>query len=353
MTSWFDELINPNAKEIKLCIEMSGNHQGSLDKALRFIDAIPRDKRVAVKFQVYTPETITLNCNKLDFQIPKTDDWAEYKNYYELYQAAHTPWDWIEQLANRCDKASIPWFASPFDTSAIEFLETLGCQAYKIASPEITDVNLISKASNTGKPLILSTGLAEWDDIDTALGTLNPEFRTRIAILKCTSAYPAELSDLNLAAIKLLKTNYHCAVGYSDHTVTSTAAVVAVALGATIIEKHFKLDGDTSSVDQHFSTPLSEASHFIELLNDAFHSIGDDQVLISKSAIPSLNGRRSLYFTSALKKGDKISANSIPSVRPSHGLHPKFMDTAIGYTLKRDVELGDRVTPQDVGLPND
>lgn len=353
MTSWFDELINPNTGEIKLCIEMSGNHQGSLDKALEFIDSIPRDRRVAVKFQVYTPETITLNCNKLDFQIPKTDNWSEYKNYYELYQAAHTPWSWIEHLAARCDEASIPWFASPFDTSAVEFLETLGCQAYKIASPEITDVNLISTVSNTGKPIILSTGLAEWDDIDTALRALNPKFRTRIAILKCTSAYPAELTDINLAAIKSLKTKYQCAIGYSDHTITSTAAIVAVALGATIIEKHFKLDGDTSSIDHHFSTRLSEAVHFLEQLNDASVSMGDDQVLISKSAIPSLNGRRSLYFTKPLKKGDKICADAVRSVRPSHGLHPKFLGRLIGHTLKRDVEFGDRVTYEDFGLSND
>ena len=353
MKAWFEDLCNPESGEVKLCVEMSGNHQGSFGKALEFIEAIPSCECIAVKFQVYTPETITIDCDKPDFEIPKDDNWSAFRNYHELYEAAHTPWAWIEELAKKCNERSIPWFASPFDLSAVHFLEDLNCPAYKIASPEITDLQLINSVSKTQKPIIISTGLAQWNDVDLALASLDKNSRGRLALLKCTSSYPAELDDLNLSALQTLKKKYRCAIGFSDHTLGTSAAVAAVTLGATIIEKHFKLDDDTQSVDHHFSKPLSEALDFVYLLNQVKRSMGCDDCLISKSALPSLNGRRSLYYAETLKKGQKIHPKMIKSVRPSHGLHPQYLHKLIDQILIRDVERGDRVSLFDIGLKDE
>lgn len=353
MKEWFEQLVDAESSEVKLCVEMSGNHQGSLAKALEFIEAIPNDKLIAVKFQVYTPDTITIDCDKPDFEIPEGDNWSAYPNYHALYEAAHTPWAWIERLAKKCIEKSIPWFASPFDISAVQFLEKLNCQAYKIASPEITDLQLIKAVSETHKPIIISTGLAQWSDVDLALASLDKNSRGKLALLKCTSSYPAGLEDLNLSALRTLKQRYRCAIGFSDHTRGTPAAIAAVTLGATIIEKHFKLDDDTQSVDHHFSTPLSEALDFVNLLNQVKRSMGYDDCLISKSALPSLNGRRSIYYAENLKKGQAIHPKMIKSVRPGHGLHPQHLPKIINQILIKDVEKGDRVSLCDIGLKDE
>ena len=341
--SWFKELIEKQPQAVKLCIEMSGNHQGCFETAKRFVAKAPTNAQVCLKFQVYTPDTITMKSQNPDFLLPEDNDWSKFKTFHDLYTKAFTPWDWVEELAAICESKSMPWFASPFDTTAVEFLEQLGCQGYKIASPEITDIGLIDAVSKTGKPVVLSTGLATWSDLDLAVSEVRKHHQD-FAILKCTSAYPTPIDELNLSVIPRIKERYNCAVGISDHSLSQTAAIVAVALGATIVEKHFKLDDDKTSVDNHFSENLSCAEHFLHTLNDAFLSLGDSELVITKSAIPSLNGKRSLYFDRCLSAGSIIDAASVRSVRPSFGLHPKYLPQIIGKRLLTEVNKGDRVT---------
>lgn len=340
--SWFEHLIDKNSKVVKLCIEMSGNHQGSLEAARRFILEAPKNDQICLKFQVYTPNTITMESENPDFLLPTDNDWSDFRSFYQLYKQAYTPWEWIEDLAATCDSLNIPWFASPFDQSAVEFLEQIGCQGYKIASPEITDTGLIETVAQTGKPMIISTGLATWDDLDLAISCIRKQ-HNRFAILKCTSAYPTPIEELNLLAIPAIRDRYDCAVGISDHTLSDTAAIVSVALGGTIVEKHYKLDDDVVSIDNHFSQPLGSANNFLESLNEASQSRGVAELIITKSAIPSLNGRRSLYFERALAAGSLIEVDSIRSVRPSFGLHPKYLPNIVGKRLLVDVKKGDRV----------
>ena len=340
--SWFEQLVNKNSKTVRLCVEMSGNHQGSLDAAKRFVMETPQSSQICLKFQVYTPETITMNSDNPDFLLPTDNDWSEFRSFHELYQQAYTPWEWIEELATICDQRKLPWFASPFDHSAVEFLERIGCQAYKIASPEITDIGLIETVARTGKPVIVSTGLATWDDLDLAIDHIR-QHHDRFAILKCTSAYPTPVDELNLLAIPAINKRYGCAVGISDHTVSDTASITAVVLGGTIIEKHFKLDGDEISIDNHFSQDLSSINALLASLNDASKSLGKPNLEITKSAIPSLNGRRSLYFDKELVAGSLIEEDSVRSVRPSFGMHPKHLPSIIGKRILVDVKKGDRV----------
>lgn len=239
----FEKMTSPENVEPILIVEMSGNHGGGLKSAEEFIDTAISLKPDVIKFQVYTPDTITLNVKNEDFSVNSETIWAEHNSLYELYSIAHTPWAWIEKLAAKCDAAGQPWFASPFDLSAIEFLEQIGCPAYKIASPEINDVNLIDAISKTKKPVVVSCGLGSEQEIADAI-TLISRYQNNYALLKCTSAYPAPVSELNLLTIPYLREKFNCPVGFSDHSIGKTAYLVAVALGATIIEKHFKLDDD-------------------------------------------------------------------------------------------------------------
>lgn len=338
----FKELIKPTNKKIKVIVEMSGNHQGTIKGAKKFINSAIRSGAEIIKFQVYTPDTITLKSNNKDFFVRSSGKWKKYQNLYNLYKKAHTPWRWIKSLAKILDKKKIAWFASPFDISSVNFLEKLNCPAYKIASPEITDTNLINKIALTKKPVLLSTGVATIKDIDLAIKTIR-KYHNNYAILKCVSAYPTPYEDLNLQGINLLKKRYKCEVGFSDHTVDDLASKVAVCLGATIIEKHFKVDNDINSIDEHFSMKLSELKKFQEDLNNIPVCIGKENLAISKSAKQALSGRRSLYVSNNIRKGEKFSNKNIKSVRPSFGLHPKYLVKILGKKSNKDLKIGDRV----------
>ena len=338
----FKELIKPTNKKVKVIVEMSGNHQGTLKGAMKFINSAIKSGAEIIKFQVYTPDTITLNSNNKDFFVRSSGKWKKYQNLYNLYKKAHTPWGWIKSLAKILNKKKISWFASPFDNSSVDFLEKLNCPAYKIASPEITDINLIKKIALTKKPVLFSTGVATIKDIDLAIKTINKHHKN-YAILKCVSSYPTPYEDLNLKGINLLKKRYKCEVGFSDHTVDDLASKVAVCLGATIIEKHFKVDNDINSIDEHFSMRLSQLKKFQEDLNNIQLCMGKENLAISKSAKQGLSGRRSLYVSNNIKKGEKFSNNNIKSVRPSFGLHPKYLDKILGKKSNKDLKIGDRV----------
>ena len=341
--NFFSKLVTKNSKKVYLIAEMSGNHQGTLKNSIEYVNQIINSGADAVKFQVYTPDTITYNSKKKDFLVDNTSKWNKYENLYSLYSKAHTPWPWIEKLIRICDKKNYPWFASPFDISAVNFLEKLNCKAYKLASPEITDLGLIKAISSTKKPILISTGLASFEDLDIAIKEIKKK-HSKIAILKCTSAYPAPAQDLNLNCISILKKKYNCAIGYSDHTVDGIAAIVATSLGATIIEKHFKIDGDKKSIDQHFSYPISQIDTLKKSLDIAKASLGSASLKIMPSVKPNLKGKRSLYAVKDIKKNEIITIDNVKSIRPSFGLHPKYLEKIIKKKAKVYIKAGERIS---------
>ncbi len=341
--NFFENIIRHENKDVKIIAEMSGNHQGRYEGANKFVKQAIKMGADVIKFQVYTADTITLNSNKKDF-IVKTDGvWGKFKTLHNLYDKAHTPWNWIYKLATYLNTKKFPWFASPFDETSVDFLEKLDCKAYKIASPEITDIPLIEKIVKTRKPIILSTGLATLNDLDLAVKTIKKKHK-RFAILKCVSSYPNPLKDLNLSSIKLIKEKYNCVVGFSDHTIGDLAAKVAVTQGAKIIEKHFKNDGDKFSIDSHFSMELSKLKQFKSDLNNINIILGKKKLMLSKSARKNFSGRRSLYISKNIAKGEKLTIDNIKSVRPGFGLHPKHFKKIIGKKVKKNMKFADRVT---------
>ena len=345
--NFFEKIIYPKNNEVKIIAEMSGNHQGTFKGANKFVRQAIKMGADAIKFQVYRADTITLNSNKKDFLVKSEGVWGKFKTLHDLYEEAHTPWEWISKLANSLNSKKFPWFASPFDISSVDFLEELNCQAYKIASPEITDIPLIEKIALTKKPIILSTGLASLKDIDLAVKTIKKKHK-KFSILKCVSSYPNPLKDLNLISIKLIKDRYKCSVGFSDHTVGDLAAKVAVTQGATIIEKHFKNDNDDFSIDSHFSMELSNLQQFKTDLNNINTILGKSDMILPPSARKNISGRRSLYVSKNILKGEKFSTENVKSVRPSFGLHPKYLKKIIGKKAKKNLKFADRVSLKSV-----
>ncbi|GGB45670.1 sialic acid synthase [Roseibium aquae] len=337
-----------------ICAEMSGNHQGDLGKALSFVRAAKQAGADSLKVQVYRPDTITLNSDFEDFRLAPDNDWAAYKTLHALYEKAHTPWDWIAAMFEVAKEVDLPIFASAFDTTAVDFLEGLDCPVYKVASPEITDIGLIERFAATGKPVILSTGLAEEEDVRRAVAPLQ-HAGTPFIILKCTSAYPSPHEALDLAAIPYLARTFSCPAGFSDHTKGAEAAIVAAAFGARLIEKHFKLPGDDTSVDAAFSMSLGDLPAFKRSVHLAAQSVGEAGLRISEAARPSLSGRRSLYVVRDVRAGEVFSIENVQSKRPSFGMPPRFLPDILGRTARRDVRAGERMSWDliDGGSPTD
>jgi pseudaminic acid synthase len=322
--------------------EISANHQGSIDVALNLIDLAKSAGAEAVKIQTYRPDTITLDLDSEDFFISE-GKWAG-QTLYQLYEAAHTPWEWHRQLFEHARLAGITLFSSPFDNTAVDFLEDLGAPAYKIASFEAVDIALIRYAASTGKPLIISTGMADQNEIQEAIAAAWDGGCTELAILHCVSAYPAPLSDYNLRTITDMTTRFALPVGISDHTVDNITAIAAVALGACIIEKHFTLDRDSGGPDDSFSSEPAEFKELCFSAKAAWSSLGRVSYQRESSEIENIKFRRSLYFVKQLQAGQIISADAIRSIRPGFGIAPKFMDEIVGSVLATDVRYGEPVT---------
>jgi pseudaminic acid synthase len=340
---FFEKIIYPKNNDVKIIAEMSGNHQGTYLGANKFVKQAIKMGADAIKFQVYRADTITLNSNKKDFLVNSKGVWGKFRTLHDLYDEAHTPWKWISKIAGVLNDKKFPWFASPFDISSVDFLEKLNCQAYKIASPEVTDIPLIEKIAKTKKPIILSTGLATLKDIDLVVKIIKKKHK-KFAILKCVSSYPNPLKDLNLLSLKLIKDRYKCAVGFSDHTIGDLASKVAVTQGATIIEKHFKNDRDNISIDSHFSMELSRLKQFKTDLNNINIILGKKKLILSPSAKKNMSGRRSLYISKNILKGERFSTENIKSIRPSFGLHPKYFKRIIGKKIKKNMKFADRIS---------
>jgi len=328
-----------------LVAEISANHNGQLNKALEIMRAAKQAGAHAIKLQTYTPDTITLDCEKSDFLI-KSGPWKGYK-LYDLYKQAHTPFEWHKTLFDHARKLDITCFSSPFDESAVDLLEDLNAPAYKIASFEAIDLPLIKYVANTGKPMIISTGMANLTEIQEAVDTALSNGCSELILLHCISAYPAPIAESNLRTLQDLASRYPVVVGLSDHTLGTTAAVTAVAMGACFIEKHFTLSRKDPGPDSAFSLEPNEFKTLCQSSHDAWSALGKVGYVQKESEKINTLFRRSLYFVKDIKKGGTVTTDNIRSIRPGFGLAPKHFQEIIGKTLLNDVERGNPVDWQD------
>ena len=324
--------------------EMSANHGGDFDKAIKILHAAKEAGADVLKLQTYRADTITLNSKKKDFLITSDNPWSVHKTFYSLYEKAFTPWEWHKDLIEEGKKIGIEVFSSPFDLSAVDFLEKLNVAAYKIASPEISDIPLIKKVGQTGKPVIISTGLADLEDIDLAVKTLRQEGCKDIIILKCTTSYPAPAKDINLRTIPDMMERFNCLVGISDHTLGIGVPVAAVTLGARVVEKHFMLNKMDHSVDGFFSLDPQEFKKMVDEIRKIEQALGKVDYSISSESKKNLFAKRSLYIVKDIKKGEVLTVENVKSIRPFFGLHPKHFETVLGKRAAHDLEKGDRLS---------
>lgn len=322
--------------------ELSANHNGSIDLAIETIRAAKRAGADCIKFQTYTADTLTIDSEKDDFLIKGTI-W-EGRKLYELYKEAYTPWEWHKELFQVAKSEGLICFSSPFDFSAVDFLEKLNVPAYKIASFEITDIPLIEYVASKGKPIIISTGIAEFEDIELAINACRRMGNNNIALLKCTSSYPAPINESNMVMVKDLAEKFDVISGLSDHTMGSVVPLVATAFGAKIIEKHFILDRSIGGPDATFSMNEKEFTEMVKSVREAEMAIGEINYLLTPKQKKGKDFSRSLYFINNLKAGDTITKADIKSIRPGFGLHPKYFDEIIGKKVNKRVEIGDRVS---------
>ncbi len=322
--------------------ELSGNHNGNINRAKKMIIKAKEAGANAVKLQTYTADTITLKSNKNDFKIGKNSPWNKKKNLWSLYNKAFTPWEWHKELFKLSKKINIEIFSSPFDESAVTFLEKLKCPAYKIASAEINHIPLLEKVAQTKKPVILSIGLASIKDISLALKTLKENGTKKIAILQCVSSYPSPLHHQNLKLIPHIKRKYKVVSGLSDHTLGTTAAITSVAIGGSIVEKHFNLNDKTKTVDSFFSLKNNHFKLMIKKIRDTEISLGKETFNIDKSSKKNFYSRRSIYVSKTILKNQKITKSNIKVVRPNFGLHPMYFKKILGKKSNRKLEAGMR-----------
>ncbi len=320
--------------------EMSGNHNGSLDRALAIVDAAADAGAHALKLQTYTADTMTIDCNQGEFFIADENSLWHGETLYALYEKAHTPWAWHAPIMERCRERRILCFSSPFDTTAVDFLETLNVPAYKIASFELLDLPLIRYVARTGKPMIISTGLAVENEITDAVNAAREAGCRQLILLKCTSSYPADPAESNLRSIPYLKSKFGVEVGLSDHTLGNAAAIAAVTLGACVIEKHFTLDREDGGVDSAFSMNPSDLMQLMRDTEIARLALGECKLGPSPKERESLQFRRTLYVVEAMQAGDVFTVNNIRSIRPGLGLPPKYLEAILDKTATQAIPRG-------------
>ena len=324
--------------------EMSGNHNQSLDRALELVEAATKSGAHALKLQTYTADTMTLDLKEREFWISDPNSLWEGNSLYELYQKAHTPWEWHEPIFNRCHELGIIAFSTPFDATSVDFLESLNVPCYKIASFENTDLPLIQKVAKTGKPMIISTGMASIAELDETVRTARESGCKDLILLKCTSSYPASPSNTNLRTIPHLRNLFDVQVGLSDHTMGIGAAVASVAIGATVIEKHFTLSRAEGGVDSAFSMEPAELAQLVIETDRAHQALGQINYGPTEAEIASLQYRRSLYISQDMKKGDRLTPENMKSIRPGFGLSPKFYSQIMGSIVHKDLSKGTPIT---------
>ena len=320
--------------------EMSGNHNQSLDRGLKIVEAAAKAGVQALKLQTYTPDTITLDVSDGDFLIEDSDSLWHGRNLYDLYQEAHTPWEWHAPIMKRAEELGLACFSTPFDETAVDFLEDLNVPAYKIASFENVHLPLIRRVASTGKPLLMSIGMATLAEIDSAVRVAREAGCSDLVLLKCTSAYPATPEHSNVLTIPHLRTLFGCEVGLSDHTMGVGAAISAVAHGATVIEKHFTLARSDGGVDSAFSLEPHEMHSLVIEAERAWQSLGKVTYGPSEADLDSIALRRSIYISEDVKAGEVLTTENLRCVRPGMGLLPKYFDVLLGRRVNRDITKG-------------
>ncbi len=320
--------------------EMSGNHNQSLDRALEIVEAAAKSGAHALKIQTYTPDTMTLDLNEREFNISDPSSLWVGTSLYKLYGDAHTPWEWHKPIFVRARELGIIPFSTPFDDTAVDFLESLDVPCYKIASFENTDLPLIRRVAATGKPLIISTGMATVAELDESVRAARKGGCKDLILLKCTSTYPATANNTNILTIPHLRELFDCEVGVSDHTMGVGVSVASVALGASVIEKHFTLNRADGGVDSAFSMEPAEMAQLVLEAERAWQALGQVSYGPTAAEKKSIQFRRSLYVVQALKAGDVLTCENVRAIRPGLGLPTKYLEQVLGKTVSRDVERG-------------
>ena len=324
--------------------EMSGNHNQSLEKALAIVDSAAASGVHALKIQTYTPDTMTIDINEGEFHIKDPDSLWSGRSLYDLYGEAHTPWEWHQAIFDRARKLDLIPFSTPFDNSAVDFLESLDCAFYKIASFENTDLPLIRRVAATGKPMIISTGMMTIAEMDDTVKAAREAGCKDLVLLKCTSTYPSTPEGTNINTIPVMKKIFGCEVGLSDHTMGIGAAVASVALGATVIEKHFTLDRSSGGVDSTFSMEPAEMKALVIESERASKALGEVVFGPSEKEKNSLQFRRSLYIVKDMKAGEIITKENMRAIRPGMGLATKYVDVFLGKSASKDIARGTAVS---------
>jgi pseudaminic acid synthase len=337
-----NRLIGPD-QPVYVIAELSANHNQDFDQAVRIIEAAKKAGADAVKLQTYTPDTMTIQSDREYFRISGGTLW-DGRTLHELYGEAYTPWEWQPRLKRVADDLKIDLFSSPFDPTAVDFLEKMGVPAYKLASCELVDIPLIKKIAQTGKPLVISTGMATVEEIDEALAAARTTGATEISLLKCTSAYPASPDEMNLKTIPELARRYEVPVGLSDHTAGTVVPVVAVALGASIVEKHITLSRNQKGPDSAFSLEPDEFKAMVEAVRVAERALGEVHLGPTAAEASIRVFRRSLFVVQDVKSGEAFTESNIRSIRPGYGLHTRYLQQILGKQAARDVDRGTPLT---------
>ncbi|MCX7953954.1 MAG: pseudaminic acid synthase [Bacteroidales bacterium] len=337
-----DKTIGEN-NPVFIVAEISANHNQNLDIAIKTIEAVAKTGADAVKLQTYTPDTITIDCNNEYFIIKGSKLW-DGKTLYELYKEAYTPWEWHETLFKVANENNLICFSTPFDFTAVDFLEKFNPPAYKISSYEIFDIPLIEYVSKLNKPIIISTGLATENDISDAIVACKKYNNNKIVLLKCTSSYPAPIEKANLATIPDMKKRFDCLVGLSDHSEGYIVPILSVAMGACVIEKHFILDKSIKTPDSEFSLDFNEFTEMVKSIRNAEKAIGSPSYILDAEIIQGRKYARSLFVVKDINKGDVFTSENIRSIRPGVGLHPKYYNEVLGKKAKVNIPRG---TPLD------
>lgn len=325
--------------------EMSANHAGSLERAKEIVWAAKEAGADCIKVQTYTPDTITIDCDNKYFQIGN-GTWKG-ENLYQLYKKAYTPWEWQRDIKEETEKAGIDFFSTPFDTTAVDFLEELGVDFYKIASFEVVDIPLIRYTAQKGKPIIVSTGMASLGEISDAVKTIRDEGNNQIALLRCASAYPAITDEMNLKTMKNMKETFDVCVGLSDHSLGSVGAVTAVAMGANVIEKHFCISRDIDNPDSSFSMEPEEFRKMVLDVRQTEKAVGKIKYGPTEQEKSSIVFRKSIFVTKDIKAGEKLTPDNVRVIRPGYGMAPKYYDEVIGQVAIKNIMRG---TPLDFGM---
>lgn len=335
---------NMKKDRVYIIAEMSANHAGKIENAFEIVRQAKAAGADCVKIQTYTADTITIPCEKPDFRI-NGGLWDGY-TYYDLYKEAYTPWEWQARIKDECEKNGVDFLSTPFDNTAVDFLEDLGVNAYKIASYELVDIPLIEYAAQKKKTMIISCGMGSEEEIRDAVEACVRQNNNDIILLKCCSEYPAKMEDMNLALIPVMKEKFNVSVGLSDHSAGYEAAVLAVAAGAKVIEKHVMLDSAEDNPDKGFSMTMSEFREMVQMVRRTEMILGTGEFLLSQTELEGRKGRRSLYAVKDIKIGEEITAENVRSIRPGFGMSPKFYVDILGKKAKCNIEYGTALTEE-------